>query len=466
MARIVFDNGFLTVTARHLMRKADGSWYYQRRVPKGLEKHHGGKDVLRQSLQTKDGTVAARKAAKLTAEYDALWKHLQSPQAKDLGLTTQETRAGAEALLKTLGLNPGGALAKQLDHHDPMDAYLTERHGEDYLEARYGRRRSDEELEEVLTPIENEAMRRLYAKPGEKRYLLSDARDLYLQDHKNGEKQRFKLDTERAVQHVIDTVGDLPLTLYTRDQARSVLGFLTSQGNKTATARRRLRTINAVINTGIREFDLKGAANPFNGLRIKNEGDDAEEREPFTRQELQTIAKACRDVDDDIRHIIAMQLDTGARAGEVIGLRLEDVFIDHAVPHVWFKPHAALGRTLKTKNSNRKVPLVGEALWAARRALEAAPKGSGWLFPRYAADRDIKADHASATINAWLKRRLGTEKTSHSFRHSMRDRLRDVKAPEEIQNDIGGWGGKTIGQGYGEGNSLQIKQEYLLKVVF
>ena len=47
----------------------------------------------------------------------------------------------------------------------------------------------------------------------------------------------------------------------------------------------------------------------------------------------------------------------------------------------------------------------------------------------------------------------------------MRDRLREVRAPEEIQNDVGGWGGKTIGQSYGEGRSLKSMQEYLLKIV-
>jgi integrase len=369
-------------------------------------------------------------------------------------------------LLKTLGLEVGEAVKGHLDHHDPIDDYLTQRHGEDYLEARHGERRDDEELERLLTPLENEALRLLYAKPGEKRYLLSDTRDLYLKLHKNGEKKRFKQDTERALQHVIDTVGDLPLTLYIREQARSVVDFLCSRAMKTATVRRRLRTISAVVNKGIREFDLKDAKNQFASLDIRNEDEDAEVREPFTPKELQTIVRACREVDDDIRHIIAIQLDTGARAGEVIGLRVEDIFLDHKVPHVWFRPHIAFGRTLKTKNSNRKVPLVGEALWAAEKALRAVPKGSGWLFPRYASDGDIKATHASNTINKWLKRRTVTNKTSHSFRHSMRDRLRDVMAPEEVQNEIGGWGRKTIGQGYGERYALERKQEYLLKVVF
>ena len=44
----------------------------------------------------------------------------------------------------------------------------------------------------------------------------------------------------------------------------------------------------------------------------------------------------------------------------------------------------------------------------------------------------------------------------HSFRHSMRDRLRAVNCPSDMIDQIGGWSKKTIGEGYGEG--FQLKQ--------
>ncbi len=92
-------------------------------------------------------------------------------------------------------------------------------------------------------------------------------------------------------------------------------------------------------------------------------------------------------------------------------------------------------------------------------------KKNQWLFPRYAEDGEINSNAALQAINNWLKSFPFDDKTSHSFRHGMRDRLREVRAPEEVQNDVGGWGGKTIGQGYGEGYSLKTMQEFLLKVV-
>ena len=466
MAKAVLDDGFLIVSVRYVFKKEDGSFYYQRRVPKGLERHYGGKALIRKSLKTKSPHIAAREARKLAAEQDTLWKHLRTPEAKDLGLTTKEAGVAAAALLKTLDVEPGDGLKEFYSDYDPLDGHLATKYGEEYLEARHGEYRREGELERLLSPVENEALRLVYSKPGESRKLLSDARDLYLKDHNKGQQTRFRRDTERAVQHVIDAVGDLPLGTYTREKARSVVEVLKATGNKTATVRRRLRTINAVINHGIREFDLRDLRNQFEALQIQGEGDDASTREPFTLEELKAIAKACRKIDDDIRHIIAIQLDTGARAGEVVGLRAEDLFLDHEVPHVWFRPNVALGRTLKTLNSTRKVPLVGLALWGAQRALAAVPKGSGWLFPRYATDGEIKTTYASNTINKWLKSTSGTKKTSHCFRHSMRDRLREAKASEDIQNEIGGWGRKTIGQSYGEGYALKMKREFLSKVVF
>ena len=81
------------------------------------------------------------------------------------------------------------------------------------------------------------------------------------------------------------------------------------------------------------------------------------------------------------------------------------------------------------------MPLVGMALWGAERALVNSP--SGWLFPRYAADQNIKATHASNT--AWLKRLLKDTKTTHSFRHAMRDRSQATRGqPWSEAHHVGG----------------------------
>lgn len=303
--------------------------------------------------------------------------------------------------------------------------------------------------------------------PSRPRIHLTDALEHYLKHHKNGQQAKFARDNRAYIARVTTTVGDMPLTEYRRAHANTVRDKMLEAGVATATVRRTLNAIRAVFNHGLREFDLRGEGNPFEDLPIVGEGADSEERAPFTEQELEIIAKACLEHDDDIRHLVALQADTGARLSEIVGLRLEDVVMDHPVPHIFIRPHPKLGRTLKNTNSERAVPLVGMSLWGAQRALEASQgRSTGWLFPRYAKDGDIKATHASNTLAKWLKKVTGSDKKSHSFRHAMRDRLRHVGAPEDIQDAIGGWSsGKSVGRGYGEGYRLEQLKAWLERVV-
>ena len=53
----------------------------------------------------------------------------------------------------------------------------------------------------------------------------------------------------------------------------------------------------------------------------------------------------------------------------------------------------------------------------------------------------------------------------HSFRHSLRDRLRAVNCPSEMIDQIGGWSRDTVGQGYGQGYDLFNVQEVMQKIL-
>jgi integrase len=86
-----------------------------------------------------------------------------------------------------------------------------------------------------------------------------------------------------------------------------------------------------------------------------------------------------------------------------------------------------LWRRLKTADSERVVPLVGEALWAAQRAIDASH--AGHLFPSYCDGQNTKANSASTALNKWLKVHVSRDVVVHSLRHAMRDRLRAVSMP-------------------------------------
>jgi integrase len=445
-----------TVKIRYLLRKA-GLLYYQRGIPPDLRPHYSGRALILINLKTLDLSRAAKLCSQYGTRDDALWRTLRSPEGK--GLTTEESREAAQALIASWGAERGSRPDEDSPIWERVYAYMVSRHGEAY-ELAFD---NDQDLNPFYSPIEKEALRLVNERRETRRVLLSDALERYLSEHKRGQDQRFACDARRAIGIVTRIVGDLPLGEYTRDHARIVRDAL-SPKHSTATVRRRLDSICAIFNLGKREFDLQNCTNPFEKLAIPGEGLDATKRLPFTHDELQTISRACREVNDDIRWLIGIQLATGSRLGEIVGLRREDVCLDHEIPHIIIQPHEALGRTLKTPGSTRVVPLLGIGLWAARRAMMAA-WDTGWLFPRYASDKDIRATHASNTINKWLSETLGIPKTTHSLRHSMKDLLRDAGVAEEVSKVLLGHGSRSISDQYGQGFSLQRLKEALAKAL-
>ena len=51
----------------------------------------------------------------------------------------------------------------------------------------------------------------------------------------------------------------------------------------------------------------------------------------------------------------------------------------------------------------------------------------------------------------------------HGLRHTFRDRLRAVEAPLDMIDQLGGWSLQSVGQGYGDGYSIEKLSEWMLK---
>jgi len=285
---------------------------------------------------------------------------------------------------------------------------------------------------------------------------LSEARDAYIKLKGVGKDKTFIRGASRNVDVVIKHLGDKPIDGYSSADAAALRDAMLEKGLSIASVKRNFSTIRSIINLTISEQGLD-CGNAFSRTFMPEQ--DRQRRLPIPINCIRAIQSDCRNMNDDMRWLVALLSDTGMRLGEAVGLSVEDVHLNDETPLINITPHP--WRRLKTKGSERCVPLVGEALWAASRAIEGA-SGSNFLFPRYNRGSSSNANSASAAINKWLKPRVPEGCVIHSFRHSMRDRLRAVECPADIIDAIGGWATAGVGQAYGLGYSLKKKWEWLI----
>ena len=260
-----------------------------------------------------------------------------------------------------------------------------------------------------------------------------------------------------ALRSFISLAGDRDVGEYIREDAKLFIRHLEMSSNKTATIRKRINSLSAILNYAYAELDLD-KRNPFSRLFIKGEGEDSHKRGTFNNEQLKAGYDKALASGSTVKLLMPLLGETGCRLSEIVGLRIEDIDMDNDLIHI--RPNAA--RRLKTRGSERTLPLVGCARLAMLQALSQA--NEEWLYPRYMKTGKCNANSASASINKWLKRDFDGL-TAHCLRHTMRDRLRAVECPMDMIDKIGGWRSvATIGVGYGKGYSMEAIRAVMTKL--
>jgi len=288
---------------------------------------------------------------------------------------------------------------------------------------------------------------------------LSEALELYLRLKGFNKGKVFRRGAERSIQSVVDVLSERPLDEYSSSDAAAYRDYLLKRGLTTNSVKRNFATIRSVINLAIQEHGLE-CRNAFSKVYLPDL-DDAKKRKPIPIENIKEIQKECMSIDDEARWLVALISDTGMRLSEAAGLHVDDIKLDCEIPHIDLKPHSWRG--LKTRGSQRQIPLVGASLWAAKR-VKATNTNSPYAFPRYTSAKGTNANSASAAINKWLKPRVPEGCVIHSFRHSLRDRLRAVQCPSDMIDQIGGWSTAGVGQSYGEGYDLKRLSERIKQI--
>jgi integrase len=377
-----------------------GYYYFSRRVPADLLSHYSYPRIV-QGLKTRSAQTAKSRALVAAAKLDEYWSHLRMTDPDLIGRSL--LRQGYKTYSRNTQLNVSTA------------------------------------TEQCIT--------------------LSEALDTYVTQKGAGKPKTFKAAAQRACSYLVDACGAKTLAEYTRADALSYRDYLIAKGLVGSSVGRVISSIRAVFNFAISEYALD-FKNPFVGMYFdKSAG--VSKRLPIPIEDIRKVQNQCRLIDDDLRWLVALVSDTGMRLAEGAGLLKGDIILDVDIPHISLKPHT--WRPLKTSGSQRDIPLVGASLWAAQRLSESFPD-SPYAFPRYNRKDTTNSNSASAALNKWLHQYVPEGCTMHSFRHSMRDRLRAVECPFDVIDQIGGWATEGVGQGYGNGHTVEVCFRWVLRL--
>jgi integrase len=287
---------------------------------------------------------------------------------------------------------------------------------------------------------------------------IEEAKELYFKVKGKNKPKLYFISASRNIRYVVNCLGNLPIDCYSTKDAAKFRQWLTDKGVSNSTLQRIFSSIKAIVNLCIQEQGLE-CSNPFAKVYLPSIT-DAKKRHPVSIPDLINLSNECTKVDDDIRHLVAIIINTGMRLSEALGLLVTDLHLNEKIPYVIIQPHNH--RRLKTQASERIVPLLGVSLWAAKQIQ--TNNFSKYCFPRYIIDDTCKSNSASSTLNKWLKTIGNSNNVIHGIRHSWRDRLRNVDSPLDMVDQLGGWSLRSVGQSYGSGYSLETMNKYMILI--
>ena len=198
-------------------------------------------------------------------------------------------------------------------------------------------------------------------------------------------------------------------------------------------------------------------------MSVHDDVPDKDKRNPFTLEQARTILSVLAEANTDLRRVGLVSALTGARLKEISGLVAEDVDLATETPTLTIYHNGI--RTVKNKASRRIIAPVGPALDALREAKVEHPKGP--LFPRYS-EGARGANVASAALMKMLRTKAKITDPRlvwHSWRHTVKDLMRNAGVPGEVQNRILGHAGVGVSDNYGKGHELRILKGALEKAL-
>ena len=385
MMPYTFQLGCLKVTVKNMKRRSSGLYYFRRGIPKDLRELYNGQREINCSLKTHNENEAIAACQKLTTIYTEEFKQLRSS-------TRRAERDKSLRLLKSWELEPvpikdiysNGDLDNDGHPYNQFKQYLAAKHD-------IGGSYKDPE------PHERIAIDILH---GNEKITLEDIRDNAKERIKD-KKQSDEI--ERSFNYFMKKLPTTQLHAIRRKKIQEIVNDLSKQ-LKTATIKKALGKVRKEVRESMLTHELT-YNNPFDAVTIKGMGEDATKKETFDQKQLLGVKKfVLEEIDRNTMRVVGLLMNTGLRCAEMAGLRLQDIKIEHKVPHLIIVK--ASNRRIKNDISERRVPLVGISLEVAETIMEEAAEGQVYAFPNWNKNDICKGDSCSNAVNKMLKTRF------------------------------------------------------------
>ncbi len=416
------------MSGQHLVRRG-ARWYYQRRRPREYADVEPNA-IVSFSLKTTDHAEARLKAAKISLDLDRKWR-----DAKERGVSLRSQDSARRY---------GAAIATT------QDAELSYRPATEL--------RDDELLTRLRLlilgdrpPDEQKAVLGLIEEP---KLNLAQAFDRFW-DHIKDEWMRLSKDQQRvkrniylkAIRNFEAQVGALALYEVKREHALAFRSWwmerVEKKDLKPYTANREINSLRRLFSVNF-DIDAHSGVNPFHRVRLKDTKEQT--RQPFSSDFIRSTLLApgaLHGLKPELRILVRLLVNTGARPSEAIGLDLNDIDISAEIPFIHIRANGT--RSLKTDHSERQIPLVGVSLEAARDLVNRGGWGK-WQG---------KNMYATSVVNRYFREEglvTAPKQSLYSLRHWFQDQLTKNDVVDRAQAQL--MGHKFQRPKYGFGKDL------------